>query len=207
MKKKNEFNYFDEFAKSANLAREAATELKKYILDFNSTTSEAEMKKIHEIENKADRNLHELKNYLLKDFLPPIDREDILEISYSIDDLVDGIDEVVIDINIFNITKVTQEIKTLITLLEKATGIVYELVIEFKNFKKVQEIKDKVIEVNRIEEQADRLYEKSIRDLYRNDKEPVQVIKWTNIYGTIENCFDACEEIAECIDNVLVKNS
>lgn len=207
MKKKNEFNYFDEFAKSANLAKEAATELKRYILDFNSTTSEAEMRKIHEIENKADRNLHALKNYLLKDFLPPIDREDILEISHAIDDLVDGIDEVVIDINIFNITRATENMKTLITLLEKATGIVYDLVLELKNIKKIKEIKDKVIEVNRIEEQADRLYEKSIRELYRNDKEPVQVIKWTNIYGTVENCFDACEKIAECIDNVLVKNS
>ena len=113
MKKKNEFNYFDEFAKSANLAKEAATELKKYIIDFNSTTSDAEMKKIHEIENKADRNLHELKNYLLKDFLPPIDREDILSIAYTIDDLVDGIDEVGIDMNIFNITKVTENMKKL----------------------------------------------------------------------------------------------
>lgn len=207
MKKKNEFNYFDEFAKSANLAREAASELKRYIFNFQSTTSESEMKKIHGIENNADRNLHELKNFLLKDFLPPIDREDILEISYAIDDLVDGIDEVVIDINIFNITRVTDEIKTLMTLLEKATEMVYNLVLELKNLKKIKEIKDKVIEVNRIEEQADRLYEKSIRELYRNEKEPVQIIKWSNIYGTVENCFDACEKIAECIENVLVKNS
>lgn len=207
MKKKNEFNYFDEFAKSANLTKDATLELKKYIFNFQSTTSEYEMKKIHEIENKADRNLHELKNYLLKDFLPPIDREDILEISYAIDDLVDGIDEVVIDINIFNITRVTDNMKTLIELLEKSTGIVYDLIIELKNLKKVQEIKDKVIEVNRIEEQADRLYENAIRQLYRNEKDSIEVIKWSNIYGTIENCFDACENIAKCAENVLVKNS
>lgn len=207
MKKKNEFNYFDEFAKSANLAKEAATELKRYVVNFQSTTSEMEMRKIHEIENKADRNLHELKNFLLKDFLPPIDREDILEIAYAIDDLVDGIDEVVIDINIFNITKTTEDMEVLMALLEKATGIVYELVVELKNLKKVKEIKEKAIEVNKIEEQADRLYEKSIRELYKNQKDPVEIIKWSNIYQTVENCFDECENIAECIENVLVKNS
>lgn len=207
MKKKNEFNYFNEFAKSANLAKEAATELKRYVENFQSTTSEMEMRKIHEIENKADRNLHELKNFLLKDFLPPIDREDILEIAYAIDDLVDGIDEVVIDINIFNITKTTEDMEVLMALLEKATGIVYELVVELKNLKKVKEIKEKAIEVNKIEEQADRLYEKSIRELYKNQKDPVEIIKWSNIYQTVENCFDECENIAECIENVLVKNS
>lgn len=208
MKKKNEFNYFDEFAKSAKLAKEAATELKNYVFDFQNTTSESEMRKIHVIENNADKNLHGLKNYLLKDFLPPIDREDILDIAYTIDDLVDGIDEVVIDINIFNITRVTEDMKTLMQLLEKATGLVYDLVVELKNFKKVEEIKDKVIGVNKIEEQADRLYENTIRELYKNEKDAVEILKWSNIYKTIENsCFDACERIAECIESVLVKNS
>ena len=110
-KKKNEFNYFDKFAKSANLAKEAAEELKNYIFNFEKTPSDVEMKKIHEIENDADKNLHELKNYLLKDFLPPIDREDVLAIAHKIDDLVDGIDEVIIDINIYNITKITENMK------------------------------------------------------------------------------------------------
>ncbi len=207
MKKKNEFNYFDEFTKSAKFAKEAATELKNYVLNFQNATSETEMKKIHEIENNADENLHGLKNYLLKDFLPPIDREDILSIAYTIDDLVDGIDEVGIDMNIFNITKVTENMKKLMELLEKATDLVYDLVVELKNLKKTEDIKNKVIEVNKIEEQADRLYENSIRELYKNEKDAVEIVKWTNIYRMIENsCFDACERIAECIDNVLVKN-
>jgi len=120
MKKKNEYNYFDEFIKSANLAKEAVKELKQYIFNFTNSNSDLEMKKIHQIENNADRNLHQLKNYLLKDFLPPIDREDILAISYRIDDLVDGIDEITIDINIFSVTLIKENMKNLIELLEKA---------------------------------------------------------------------------------------
>lgn len=120
MKKKNEFNYFDEFAKSVSLAIEATKELKKYVFNFLNSNSDLEMKKIHEIENNADRNLHQLKNFLLKDFLPPIDRKDILAISYRIDSLVDGIDEIAIDINIFSVTLVKKDMKVLIELLEKS---------------------------------------------------------------------------------------
>ena len=207
MRKKEEFNYFDEFAKSAKLATEAVTELKNYILDFNKENSEEEMKKIHDIENKADKNLHGLKNYLLKDFLPPIDREDILEFANKIDDFIDDIDEIVIDLNIYNISEITNEIKELIELLENATKILYDLIIEFKNFKKIQEIKQKVVEVNKIEEQADKIYENAIRQLYKEEKDAIQIMKLSNIYEIIENCFDTCENVADLIDDVLLKNS
>lgn len=206
-KKKNEFNYFDEFAKSANLAKGAAEELKNYIFNFEKTPSDLEMKKIHEIENDADKNLHELKNYLLKDFLPPIDREDIIAIAHKIDDLVDGIDEVIIDINIYNITKITENMKKSISLLKDAALQVNDLIVEFKNLKKIKEIKDKIIEINKIEEQADRFYEESIKELYKNEKDFIQIVKWSKVYETVEECFDACENIADCIEEVLVKNS
>ena len=207
MRKKEEFNYFDEFAKSAKLATEAIGELKNYILNFNKENSEEEMKKIHEIENKADKNLHELKNYLLRDFLPPIDREDILEIANKIDDFIDDIDEIVIDLNIYNISEITSEIKELIELLENATKILYDLIIEFKNFKKIQEIKQKVVEVNKIEEQADKIYEKAIKQLYKEETNAIKIMKLSNIYEIIENGFDSCELIADLIDDVLLKNS
>ena len=207
MRKKEEFNYFDEFAKSAKLATEAVAELNNYIMNFNKENSEEEMKKIHDIENKADKNLHELKNYLLRDFLPPIDREDILEIANKIDDFIDDIDEIVIDLNIYNISEITNEIKELIGLLENATKILYDLIIEFKNFKKIQEIKQKVVEVNKIEEQADKIYEKAIKQLYNEEANAIQIMKLSNIYEIIENCFDSCENIADSIDDVLLKNS
>ena len=207
MKKKNEFNYFDEFAKFAKYAIDEVEELKKYIFDFNQANSEVEMQKIHEIENTADKNLHELKNFLLKDFLPPIDRDDILELANKLDDFIDFIDEIIIDINIYNMVEVTEDIKNLINLLEDATKILYDLIIEFKNLKKIKEIKDKVVEVNKIEGQADILYINAIRDLYKNKKDAVEIIKWCNIYKTIEKCFDACESVANCVDDVLLKNT
>lgn len=206
MKKKNEFNYFDEFAKSAGLAMDAIKEFKNYVYNFNNEISENEMKKIHEIENKADDNLHEIKKHLLRDFLPPIDREDIVAISHKIDDLVDSIDETAIDMNIYNIESITEDMKNSVTLLEKIIENVYNLVIAMKNLKNAKDIKENVIEVNKLEEQADRLYEEAIRKLYQNENNAIQIIKWSKIYESIENCFDACENIADCIEEVLLKN-
>lgn len=206
-KKKNEFNYFDEFAKSAKLAKDATEELKKYIGNFKKIDSEEEMKKIHELENEGDNNLHDLKNYLLKDFLPPIDREDVLGLAYEIDDLIDKIDEVVIDLNTFNVIEITDNMKTSIDLLVKTTQSVYDLIIQLNNLKKIEEIRDKVIEVNKLEEDADRLYEKSIKDLYLNQKDVVEILKWSNIYEAVEDCFDACESIAYTVEEILVKNT
>lgn len=207
MKKKNEFNYFNEFEKTAKLAKNAATEIKNYILNFNKDSLESEMKKIHEIENEGDKNLHELKNYLLKDFLPTIDREDILLLAYKLDDLIDDIDEIAIDINIYNIQEVTNNVKETMVLLENVTEVIYQLTSELKNLKKMQEIKAKIIEVNDIEEKADRLYEKSIRELYETEKNAVEILKWSNIYERLEACFDTCESIAYTAEEILLKNT
>ena len=94
-----------------------------------------------------------------------------------------------------------------ITLLERCVELVHQLVIVMKNLKASEEIKAKVVEVNQIEEQADRLYEKSIKDLYINEKDVVEILKWSNIYETLEDCFDACESIAYTVEEVLVKNT
>ena len=207
MKKKNEFDYYAQFEKAAALAEKAVKELKKYIEEFNSETTEDEKNRIHEIENKADGILHETKTYLLKDFLPPIDREDIVAISHRIDDLVDAIDEFVINIDIFVITEIKQNMKAGITLLERCVELVHQLVIVMKNLKASEEIKAKVVEVNQIEEQADKLYENSVRELYKIETDAIQLIKYSNMYAGIENCFDACENIAECVEEVLLKNA
>lgn len=206
MKKKNEFSYFEQFVKAATLAKDATKELKNYINNFNGESSADEKKKIHDIENQADGILHELKKYLLKDFLPPIDREDIIAIAHKIDDLVDEIDEVVIDIDIFIISEIKEDMKKSIDLLETAVGTTCDLIIAMNNLKNVNEIKNKVIEVNKLEEEADKLYENSVRELYKNEKDPIQIIKWTRMYETLEECFDACENIADCVEEVLLKN-
>ncbi len=207
MRKKEKFSYFEQFIKSAELAKVAVKELREYVENFSEEFAKNGKEKIHEIENQADHNLHELKIFLLKDFMPPIDREDIIAIAHKIDDLIDNIDEVAINLDILSITEIIGNMKQSIDMLEIAVNKTYDLIVEVSNLKNIKEIKEKVIEVNKLEEQADKQYEKSMMELYKNETNPIQIIKWSKIYEEIEDCFDSCENIADCIDEVLLKNS
>ena len=82
-----------------------------------------------------------------------------------------------------------------------------EMFLDFKNIKNIDLIKEKVIQVNKLEELGDRTYEKLMTMLYTNEKNPIDLIKWTNIYNCLENTIDSCEEISSCIEDVIIKNS
>ena len=116
-RKKENMNYFDEFIKNSELAVEIVKTLRDIIDKFDVTKMQERAIKLHEIENQADENLHNLKDYLLKDFLPPIDREDVLSIAHQIDNIIDGIDEIIINMSIYNITSIRPEMKELLDLL------------------------------------------------------------------------------------------
>lgn len=206
-KRKETLDYFDEFIKNGELAVEIVKTLRDIIDKFDATKMQERAIKLHEIENKADENLHNLKDFLLKDFLPPIDREDILSIAHQIDNIIDGIDEIIINMSIYSITNIRPEMKELLDLLVGTVTKTSALLVEFKNLKHKDVIRQKCIEVNHLEEQGDRLHEKAIKGLFIVDTNPIEIIKWTNIFEAIETSFDACENVADCIEEVLMKNS
>ena len=207
MKKKNELNYFEQFLKNSNFALEATKILKDYIENFDYNKSREIEEKVHELENEADKNQHVVLNYLIKDFLPPIDREDIIMLCHKIDDVMDDIDELVINLNIFDVKSLREDITDFVNLLLDCCENVNELFIRFKNIKKFAEIKEVVIKINKLEEQGDILYQKAIRNLYKNSSDPIEIIIWTKLYNCMETCFDSCENVAECIEEIIMKNS
>ena len=206
-RKKENMNYFDEFIKNSELAVEIVKTLRDIIDKFDVTKMQERAIKLHEIENQADENLHNLKDYLLKDFLPPIDREDVLSIAHQIDNIIDGIDEIIINMSIYNITSIRPEMKELLDLLVGTVTKTHSLLVEFKNLKNKDIIRTKCIEVNHLEEQGDRLHEKAIKGLFVIQTDSIEIIKWTNIFEAIETSFDSCENVADCIEEVLMKNS
>lgn len=207
MKKKDELDYFSNFVKNANYALESARILKEYIFNFDSNKSVEKENMVHNLENEADKNQHLVLNYLIKDFLPPIDREDIIMLCHKIDDITDSIDEVVINLNILDIEKIRKDIPEFVELLLKCCENTKEMLNRFKNIKKFAEIKELVIEINKLEEKGDILYQNAIKELYNSPKDPIEVIRWTTIYNCLENCFDSCENVADCIEEILMKNN
>lgn len=204
--KKEKFNYFDEFIKGSNYSVQCIKLLNTIFKDFSNSTLPDNIIKMHTIEHKADEEKHALTNYLLKDFLPPIEREDIVLLAHKIDNLTDNIEEILINIDIFNVTKLRPEVNELTDLLTNCCKSVNILVSEFKNFKKNPNIEEKIIEINRFEENGDILYSKYMKELYREES-AVDILIWTQILNCFEQCFDACEQIADAVENIILKNS
>lgn len=207
MKKKETYNYYDEFIKSSEYIVKSATILKDTIQEYNTGNLEKNIVEVHKLENEADNALHKMRNYLVKDFLPPIDREDIILIGHKLDDIEDHIDEILINLNIYNIEKIREEMIEFTEILLEACESVKHALEEFKNSKKFDIVKQKTIEINQLEEKGDRIFEKAMKKLYSTEKDSLEVIRWTEMFRCLENAVDSCEHLADSIEDVIMKNS
>ena len=119
----------------------------------------------------------------------------------------DGIDEIAINIRIFNVKKIREDSLEIVDIVVKSAKAVKGVFEVLSNLKDIDTIKSKVIVVNKLEEQGDRVYEKITSNLYKEEKDPISLIKWTNLYNCFENTIDSCEQISDCIQDVIMKNS
>ena len=207
MKKKEKYNYFEEFIKITEYIEESSNKLKELMNDYNVESLDRSIEEIHKLEHSSDKVVHKMREYLIKDFLPPIEREDIAVIVNKLDDIEDGIDEIAIDFKILNIKHIKEDILEFTDILVKASTAVKGIFEKLSDLKHPELIKEKVIVVNKLEEQGDRVYERIISNLYKEEKDPIELIKWVNIYKCFEETIDSCEEISDCIQDVIMKNS
>ena len=203
--KKKELNYYDEFIKNVEICCEISNILKQHIDNFQNEDPKETEEMVHKLENDADLNLHNIKNYLVKDFLPPIDREDIILLSNKIDNAVDDLDEIIIDLNIYNINELRNDFKDFADLICQMSAKLSEVMNNFKDKKKYDQTKALIIEINGLEEQGDRLYENAIKNLYNTEQNPIEILKWNNIYGTLEDAIDSFEGVADYVEEILMK--
>ena len=207
MKKKEKYSYFEEFIKIAEHIEESSNKLKELMNDYNEENLDKSIEEIHKLEHSSDRIVHKMRKFLIKDFLPPIEREDIAVIVNKLDDIEDGIDEIAIDFKIINIEYIKQDTLEIIDILVKATTAVKGIIEKLADLKHPELVEEKLVIVNRLEEQGDRVYEKIISNLYKEEKDPIELIKWVNIYKGFEETIDSCEQISDCIQDVIMKNS
>lgn len=207
MLKKEKFNYFNQFISMTECIIKSANTLKEIVKNYSMDILEKDINDVHKLENKADQIVHSIRNNLIKDFLPPIDREDIAIICKRLDNIQDGIDEILINFKILNIDKIRDDIIEQIDVLILCCDAVGDMFLELNNFKKFELINEKIIQINKLEEHGDRIYESLISKLYREEKDPINIIKWTKIYNCLEETIDVCEEVSDCIADTVMKNS
>lgn len=207
MKNKREFNYFEAFANLSEFSLKSAEILNKTLHEFDAKKLEEKIREMHNIEHSADIAKHDLLNRLVKEFLPPIEREDIISLSQKIDDVTDAIEDVLIGINMYNVQTIRTEILEFTQMIVDCCKSMQVALDEFQNFKKSKRLHSEIIEINRLEEEGDALYINGVRNLYKTTKDPIELMVWTEVYRRLEKCCDACEDVANDIESIVMKNS
>ncbi len=205
-KKQNDY-YFENFAECAALACQGSQFLEKVVNNFDPEKVEEYLHEMHLIEHTADGKKHEMLNVLLKAFITPIDREDILAMSQNIDELSDKIEDVLIRIYFNRVKTIRPRAIEFVSVVNKCFNEVHELMREFKDFKHSKTIKDHIININSLEEQADKLYIDCMYELHDGETDVLEVIAWTDVYTYLEKCADTGEHIADLVESVAMKNS
>ncbi len=205
--KKQKLNYFDEFIKNMQFSIEEFDLLKEIFEDFDEEKVANNLAKMHQIEHKADIKKHNLMSYLLKDFIPPIEREDIIELCHKIDNVIDNIEEILINFYMLNIKYLKPEISEYFDLLSKCCNTCSNLIIEFKNYKKSKTIFDIISQINNFEGKGDKLFMKNMRNLHMECSDAKEIIVWTKIYNCFEKCYDSFEKVSDYVETIILKNS
>lgn len=207
MARKKNNDYFTMLAEGVSYAGDAAAMLQECLGSYDPDRLPQDIEKMHAIEHEADIAKHEMLEKLLKEFITTIDREDILDLSDVIDDVTDNLEEVLLRLHMYNIRTLRSDANEFVSIIVKCCGEMKNMMDEFPNFRKSKKLKESIIEINRLEEEGDRLFVSAMNTLYRESNDPIEVMAWTSLYEQLEYCCDACEETANVVERVVLTNS
>jgi predicted phosphate transport protein (TIGR00153 family) len=200
-------NYFEVFNSMAECLKRASTQLLDMVTDFTDIEKKADI--VHNTEHEADGLLHDMVYQLNRAFITPIDREDIMALANGIDNIIDAIEDVANLFDMLSIKSILPEAVDFVRLIVKSSDALAIAIKEFQQFKHTKKLNELVIDVNRIEEEGDKLHRGFIKNLYKNNSAltVLEIIKWKEIYDNMEHVLDGCEDIADMLEGLSVKNS
>lgn len=207
MSKKQDAYYFNNFIECAECACKAVHLLDEIMNNFNQENLYDYLSKMHEIEHFADSKKHDMLNTLIKAFITPIDREDILQVSQNIDEMTDKIEDVLIRIYCNHVESIRPDSIELVHVVTKCCDEVLGLMKRFPDYKRSKSIKEHIISINSYEEEADKLYIKCMYNLHDSSNDLMEIMSWREIYTYLEKCADTAEHIADIVESVIMKNS
>ncbi|MBI4583733.1 MAG: DUF47 domain-containing protein [Planctomycetes bacterium] len=194
--------FFDLFELSASNIRLAAEQLLLMVKDFSNIEEKAA--RLKDVESEGDQITHDIIDFLNSSFITPIDREDIYALAGKLDDVLDEIEGVASRLHLFAVQKPTPECIELVEIVVKATEAIEKAI---KGLKKYSGLKEFIVEIHSLENQADQITRKMTAQLFQNgSSDVVNLIKWKEIYSRLEHTADRCEDVANIIEDIAVKN-
>ena len=207
MAKKHDAFYFENFITCTDYACQAANLLVQSFREFDPSRTMDMLKRMREVEHAADEQKHELLHVLGKAFITPIEREDIILLSQNIDEVTDKIEDVMLRLYYNNIQSIRPDSLELVSIVVKSCDMVKLMLKEFASFRHSKSLRDHIIAINTLEEQADQVFVTSMRELHTTCTDPVEIICWREVYFYLEKCTDACEHVADVVEQIVMKNS
>lgn len=199
--------FFPLFEQAASNVVAMATVLVEAVNNNNSATREELFKQIDKLENKGDDITHQVYLELGKNFITPFDREDIHALASAIDDVADNIQGSANRMLLYHVDEITEPIRKLSDLILQASIDLEKAVRELKDLRNVRAIADSCIRINSIENQADYVFDRAVADLFLYEKDALKVIKHKEILAALETATDMCEDAANVMESILVKNA
>lgn len=199
--------YFENLVGSTALSKEAAVYLVSCLESYDPENIQKMLGLMHSIEHNADAKKHEMNEALAKAFVTPVDREDLDMLSHQLDDVTDKIEEILQMFYIYNIPSIHPAAVEFAKRIVRCCELLCDLMAEFENFKRSKKIHGLIVRINDVEEECDKLYLSSMRELTKSSENVLLTISWREIYACLESCVDACEHVSECVGTVIMKNT
>ncbi len=175
--------------------------LEKYI------NIEHKVKAIKDIEHEGDIITHEIFDKLNRTFITPIDREDIHQITSEVDDVLDFILATADRFALYKVANPTPQAIKLAEILISAIEIMGKAINSLRDPKHTRRTLDYCVELNRLENEGDLVHKSAIAELFSDGKDAVEILKWRDIYNHLEGAIDKCEDVADTIEGIVVKNA
>ncbi len=205
--KKKQNPYFNDFIDMVSFSCQAAEHLQEVLKNYNPETLSDQRMAMHNIEHAEDELKHKMMQRLSKEFVTPIDREDIILIANQLDNVTDKIDDILIRMYMYNIKEIRPETLAFSDVILRCCQALQKTVEEFPNFHKSTTLIQNIIGVNTMEEEGDSIYISAVRKLYEEESDPIRVAVWSELFDRLEDCCDACEDVADAMETIVMKNS
>lgn len=193
------FGLFEKQAENVVVGAQAFVDMLEHY-----TAVPEKVQSIKAIEHNGDEITHQIFRKLNQTFITPFDREDIHELCSTMDDVIDLVDAAASRFVLYRVTHLRQGTVELSKVLAAATVELKEAIYAVQSPDKALH---RVIEINRLENESDRICRTLIAQLFEEEKNPVEIIKWKEIFEVIETAVDKCEDVSNVIESVILKNA
>lgn len=164
-------------------------------------------KKLEDLEHVGDNITHQIHLELGRNFITPFDREDIHALASSLDDVADFIHGASNRMQLYQVERATDPMIELADLILEATEHVAKALFELKDLKNIRNITDSCVRINSVENKADYIFDKAVADLFEFEKDAISLIKNKEVLSAMEDATDKCEDVANVLESILVKNA